>query len=315
MGGKGIGYGHYYRLLSIAKALEVDLINAQVFFVVNSDLESLVKSNGHSCIISNDFASDFKLLSIGESDVFVLDSYLAKDSYLLKIKKHCKLVLIDDNNDVYNSLIPDVIVNGNFHANSLNYKVTNNQELLLGPKYLTMREEYSTKIETKTENDILITTGGTDDDEVSLELLKVLQKTRLRIKIIIGPAFKDTLVEKLKNSIVNELTTLIYRPVSLKDHIDSSRLVVTAGGSTTYEVLARNKPLIVFSIADNQDRICDYLEKNGVAFIGKFPNINYIDLKRVIENDIQKYEKKFIELYRAVDGKGALRVAIRLSAL
>jgi len=60
-------------------------------------------------------------LNVTDSDVFVLDTYLANDTYLSEIGKKCTLVLFDDNNDIYNTVIPDVIINGNFHAPALNY--------------------------------------------------------------------------------------------------------------------------------------------------------------------------------------------------
>ncbi len=222
-------------------------------------------------------------------------------------------MLIDDNNDIYDTSIPDIIYNGNIHAEKLEYVDSKNQLKLLGPKFLIMKEEYwdSSLGKFSSKDGILITTGGTDEYGISLEILKQIKKIDSEIRVIIGPGYKDNYIRKIED-IVNDNFELIYKPNSLKDYLSSSKIVITAGGSTVYEVLSQKGIPIIFSIADNQDIICRELSNMGVEYLGKYPRINYSVLERKIRELHEKEINEEDRIYNLVDGNGAKLVASRI---
>lgn len=310
LGGKGIGYGHYFRCLSLAKAIRVVDESINVIFLINEELVRLMKSNDFQFVISDEFNEDIEMTDRLGADLFIFDSYLGYDKYLDSIRQQTKLMLIDDNNNIYDSSIANIIYNGNIHADKLGYNYCEGQLRLLGPKYLIMKEEYwdnHADIELHKEG-ILITTGGTDEYGITLKMIGVLRDISMRIKVVIGPGYRDDYIRMIENMKGKDME-LIYKPDSLKDYINASNIVITAGGSTIYEVLSQNSMSIIFSMADNQDLICKELSEIGIEYLGKYPNIEY----RRLEEIIRKLENGNIilddRISGLVKGNGALLVA------
>jgi UDP-2,4-diacetamido-2,4,6-trideoxy-beta-L-altropyranose hydrolase len=308
LGGPGIGYGHYYRCLSLAKALKRFNKNVEILFVVNNALEEILKTESLPYLVSSYLSEDYSFIEDMELDLFTFDSYLADDTYLKRIRQKTKLMLIDDNNDIYDSTIPDIIYNGNIHACDLGYPEADGQLRLLGSEYLIMKEEYwdNDKNHVIDKKGILITTGGTDEYGLALKILKELKKMYYKIRLIIGPGYNTLYIKELEG-IKTDNMEFIYMPGSLKQYIRESKIVFTAGGSTVYEVLSQGTIPIIFSIADNQDLICQKLQSMGLEYLGKYPSIDLSSFKyRIDRANIDK------ELSDRIDGQGAFRIIEKL---
>lgn len=239
LGGKGIGYGHFYRCLSLAKAIRSLDLNIHIIFIINDELVDLIYNNGFEYLVSNDLAEDDGLIENINPVLFIFDSYLGTDEYLNRIKEKTKLMLIDDNNNIYRSTIPDIVYNGNIFAEELRYREVKSQLRLLGPKYLIMKEEYwDNEANTLAKEGVLITTGGTDEYKIAIKILEEIKELDIKTKVVIGPGYRDDYIKKIEHFKTNNIE-LIYKPNSLKNHISSSKIVVTAGGSTIYEVLSQ----------------------------------------------------------------------------
>jgi len=331
MGGGNIGYGHYYRCISLAHALN-RTGNVKIDFIINKELERSVVYLSFDYIICNDFEEDIPLIEDMRPDTVVFDSYLASNSYLERLSELAKLAIFDDNNDIYDSTIPDIIINGNIHANDLEYKKRVDGIYLLGTDYLVMKQEYWNSLVksnnhcgespfsvTNDQLNILITTGGSDQYGISLKMIESLLKISYEKKVIVGPSYEDNLITKLKNiEKENSAVKLIHKPDSLKKYIKNSDVVITAGGSTVYEVLSQNKFPIIFSLADNQDMICSKLKDKGISYIGKYPDIKYTSLLDEVEKayDMKNNNKsKKFSFDITIDGNGALRIADRILKL
>jgi spore coat polysaccharide biosynthesis predicted glycosyltransferase SpsG len=99
MGGKRIGYGHIYRCLSLAKAIRKKSFNYEIIFIVNQEVESLVRESNFELVVSNYFQEDMNFIKEMHVDLFILDSYEANNLYLKNISNFVKLMLFDDNNN------------------------------------------------------------------------------------------------------------------------------------------------------------------------------------------------------------------------
>lgn len=310
LGGNGIGYGHYYRCLSLAKAIILLDKEITITFLLNQDLVNLIENTGFDFITSKNLSEDYEIIKKLDINLFIFDSYLGDNEYLRKIKEKTKLMVIDDNNDMYDPLIPDIIYNGNIYAEELRYPVVNGQLRLLGSKYLIMREEYWNRkqYEDIQKEGVLITTGGTDDYEITVKIMDAIKNLDIKTRIVIGPGYKEDYIRKIEG-IKTENVKLIYKPNNLKEYISSSKIVITAGGSTVYEVLSQKSIPVVFSIADNQDLICKKLKEMGTEYLGKYPNIDYPILAKVIRklwnNRIDINDK----IFNLVSGNSSLLLA------
>lgn len=310
MGGMDIGYGHLFRCISLAKAIRKESSDYKIYFIVNEDIKNIVDSNGFEYIESSHFEKDYKIINEMCFDLVVFDSYRANDSYLRRIKNITKLMLFDDNNDIYDSSIPDIVLNGNIHANDLDYKTDSSTQFLLGLNYLVMHEGYwdDESTDTTVKRGILVTTGGSDIYNISPKILKELVKTEFDVTVIVGPGYLDETIDELYK-IKNCATKIILRPNGLKNYIKCSEYVISASGSTVYETLSQKSIPIIFSLADNQEIAYEYFKGFGVYSIGKYPDINFKGINQILNQPTKVYVN---ELYEKIDGKGALRVALQI---
>ena len=310
LGGKEIGYGHFYRCLSLSKGIIWLNKNINIVFMINSELVELTKDNNLNFIESNDLNEDLNITKDMNIDLFIFDSYLGNNEYLNTIKNKTKLMLIDDNNDIYDSSIPNILYNGNIFASKLGYHRVKDQLQLLGTKYLIMKEEYwdNNKDEFICREGILVTTGGTDKYGVMIGIIEAIKDINTKIRVIIGPGYNEDYIKKIEGFKTKNLK-LVYKPNGLKEHINTSKVVITAGGSTVYEVLSQKSIPILFSIADNQDLLCKTLNQCGISYIGKYPNINYGKLCSLLEQLSNEDINKENEINSLVTGNGAVYTA------
>lgn len=323
IGGEGIGLGHYYRCLSLARAMLYIDNNLQIIFVINDLLKAVAQKSSLFFIIDNDVTSDISSIEQLNPELIIFDSYLSNNNYLEMLANKSKLVIFDDNN-IYNSLVADVIINGNVYANSISYKKRADAKYLLGKDFLVMREEYwnsklnfdmisNNKKDTVSNSyNILVTTGGSDPYNISEEFLKAIMCRNYKIKVVIGPNYSTDLVQRLETlDKTEENIKLIYMPNSLRELIINSDIVITAGGSTVYEVISQNRIPLVFSMANNQDLLCNELRNIGITYLGKYPHINYNKVINEINEFYINGAKLLLnnKLFTEIDGNGALRVA------
>lgn len=304
--GKDIGFGHLYRSLSLAYATN-KITHAEILFILNEKTELL---RDFSVILSEKFDDDLNIIDDYNPDVIVFDSYLASKDYLLQLRDKAMLVMFDDNNNIYGEIPSHILINGNIYAKTLKYRsLFGDTKFLLGPKYLVMKPEYWSDIPDRdTEGEgILITTGGADFHRLMPEFMKALKDLDVRKRVIIGPAFEKEEIKQIEDLKDNGYD-LIYKPFSLKKYIQISKIVITAAGSTIYEVLTLHRFPVMYVLADNQKKIAQALERYGIVNLGWYGRINWKGLEGLIKNLLhsQSIDKT---VYTLFDGKGALRVA------
>lgn len=276
-------------------------------FIINGECLNVFKNHEFKYIVSKDF-NDIKLLRSLKPRFIIFDSYLANNHYLNELKKISPLAILDDNNDIYDSNIADLIINGNIHADRLNY----NSKTLLGPKYLIMRPEYwDVRISKNFQKSICITTGGSDANNLMPRFMKSLKRLQYNRKIIIGPGYRKQEIDEIE-SIQLEKDQLIYKPSTLIDIFNDSTIVLTASGTSIYEILRLNKIPIVYSLADNQRKIAKKMEDYGVVNLGNYQSIDYSSIESIVNKHFINFENKrkdLKELFKIFDGQGSIRVA------
>ena len=132
------------------------------------------------------------------------------------------------------------------------YKGTSTK-LLIGPKYVPIREVFKEKanryqVRDKVEN-ILITTGFTNPNN-SLEKMARGCRDALpnaHISVVVGSnaGFNSQLVQELDLALITNVT-------DLSDYMLASDLVISAAGTTLYELCALGVPTIAVPVVENQ---------------------------------------------------------------
>lgn len=260
----------------------------------------------------------------------LVDSYFVTEHYLQTIRKYGVVTLLDD---MGTERFPvDRIINYNAFADREQYEKLyrgSGTELILGSAYVPVRPQFREKsyeVREKVEN-ILITTGGGDIDNIAGRILKAVQETAagslaegLQYHLIIGrfsPCFEEMkALEELSANV------RIYHDVQdMAGLISQCELAITAGGSTVYELAAVGVPFICFSYAENQEKITEYLHREGIAFsAGKYHKDPEAVLRRIAEQTMvlaRDHDRRcgcYFRERKLADGMGAERLAGILAA-
>lgn len=269
-GGPAIGVGHIVRCVSIAK--EIEKQDFQIVFVSSGKESSKILSEyGYEPIL---VGGDLKHL--GESDAeklrrimkdgnrVLVDSYGVTDEFFKSCKElGVKVAYIDDMYTFETGSLSapvrrdvDIVINYSFGFTEKDYEKVYGEtstKLLIGPQYAPVREvfrkkagQYQIREELKK---ALITTGSTNPNK-SLERLSKACREALpnaEISVVVGNSatFDDELVKELG-------LTLIKGATDLSDYMLESDLVISAAGTTLYELCTLGVPTIAIPIVENQ---------------------------------------------------------------
>ena len=317
-GGKDIGFGHITRCLSLYQAFEERGIKPK--FIVNADnnVEYLLKQVNYQIFNWLDEKSKlFEMLK--DADIAVIDSYLADISLYNKIANLVKIsVYIDDNKRL--DYPKGIVVNGNIHAETLNYPKKDGKIYLLGTKYTHLRKEFWEVPEKKIKDNIesiMVTFGGSDTKNLTPKILKFLNEkySELKKNVIIGRAFQN--IGEIKKY-TDKDTNLIYYPDAekMKKIMLESDIAISAGGQTLYELARTGVPTIGVCIAGNQFKSTKKWENSDFLEYAVWYKDDDILLKtnkllkkmEVVE--LRKFKSKLGRNF--LDGSGSMRISYTL---
>jgi len=331
-----IGTGHVMRCLALAQSWQEQ--GGQAIFVFankSAALEDRLLLEGMQVIYlsveagssedakqTGDFARKFNTQWI------VVDGYQFGTEYQKNIKNFgLNLLFIDDYGHA-DHYYADLVLNQNISANIDLYPSREiYTKLLLGTQYILLRREFwqwrGWQRETKAiANNLLITLGGSDPDNVTLKVLQALRLIRsnnLEIIIVIGgsnPHF-EILQNKIADS--NLIISLKQNVHNMPELMAWADLAISAGGSTCWELAFMGLPSIVITLADNQIAIAEHLGKVKMAVnLGWHEKIATEDLatsisKLLRSNNLRKNMSQLGQIL--IDGFGSNKVTSKMGEL
>lgn len=323
-----IGQGHLFRCMTLAYRLKKDKDFEIIFAVSDNDTGEFLKSKGFNHFYMNCSYMDYtekeaddliKIVKSANIDILFIDSYYINNKYINKLRTYVKIACFYYMQNVLNA---DLIINYNIDYDAEyyfeNYK-TSRCRLLLGTKYIPIRSEFinrSRYICKKYVKNILILSGGSDPYNIGNIFIKMALDSlkEYNLTIVVGR------YSKIRQDIhLPKNVQIIYNTDHLASLMINSDLVISAGGTTMYEVCAIGVPAIIYSMVDNQEsepRLLD--EMNCVKYIGDIRKINF-------EEEINKNIKLVLEYsYRCkmsekmtgiVDGIGSERIVEALRGM
>lgn len=319
-GGNKIGMGHIMRTLVLAKELSK---TNDVFYICRVDnplsdkyktgIEK-VKSQG---FVVKTIRQDFLLFDIQniQADLLITDSYEVDSKYFNETKTmFAKTAYIDDMN--FCNYNVDFLINQNINAEDLNYNVSNIIKLLVGPKYIMLRNEFcndSQKYIKEKTRDIMITVGGGDPFHITEQILDYVKLLNYNFHVVVGPSFsKDNNFKIYESTNIN-----FYYNADLYGIMKKCDVAISACGSTLYELAACGVPTLGIIIADNQQGIADKMSELGIIkCIGWYNKLSKdLFLQGLIDlcNNFTVRKEMSIKSKKVVDGNGVNRIAEELA--
>lgn len=310
---KSIGMGHIMRCLSIADALSGSGNNA-TFIISDNNVSSLIQERGYKAIVLNSLYNqmdeEIKLWPQNiKPDILFVDSYFVTERYLFHLRENIglhggKLIYLDD---VLSFPYPvDVLINYNAYANKEAYDMLYADadckipELIIGPQYVPLRpmfRDISHRIQNNKVENVLISTGGSDELHLSISLIDWIQENvanddliyhfligamnedRESIRLILDDMNKEGCVRIMVHEDVPDMSSLIRK----------MDIVVSAAGSTLYEIAACGVPLITYSLADNQIPGGEAFSSLGMGiYIGDLRDPETVDYNKVMSGELRE---------------------------
>ena len=323
------GMGHFMRTLALAQRWQKD--GGNIYFLIN-DNEHLKKrityENMEYIVVpfkSGTIQDSKFLIDISSSKNIswcIIDGYVFKEDYFDFLRDNDLSFLIFDDDGSFSHYNSNIILNQNLHGKKkwYNSKKEDYTKLLIGTKFTLLRNEflqyqsYNKLIKDKAKN-ILVTLGGSDVNNYSLEILKVLNSLDFHdfnVKVIIGANNKHE--EKLMQSIENfDFNVEILKNISnMPEVMMWADIAFSSGGTTVWELAFMGVPTIVGATSHVEEVLLKGLNENDLfKTVGNLKNLNKIELKIIFDYLINckgAREKMSIDGQKFIDGYGSKRV-------
>ena len=332
-----MGSGHVMRCLALAQGWK-ELGGDATFLSCceGSALEKRVSASGFHFIplerahpAPTDLESTLSLLEgtrleSTECNWLAIDGYHFDLEYQQAVRRAGYRLLVVDDTACWPEYEADVLLNQNINAVDLSYVTNAGAELLLGPRYSLLRQEFRTWAEWQRTvpqlgRKVLVTMGGGDPDNVTLRVLEALNRVdvpQLEAKVVVGPAnpHHEILSQAVASSQID--IELLDNVTDMPGLMAWDDVAVSAAGSTCWELAFMGLPSILMVLADNQVENTAKLVEAGVAeslgWASAASSKNISDAITGLLKD-PKGRETFSELgRRLVDGRGCERVTTRL---
>jgi UDP-2,4-diacetamido-2,4,6-trideoxy-beta-L-altropyranose hydrolase len=254
----------------------------------------------------------------------VLDGYHFDPAYQRALREAgCRLLVIDDTAH-WPEYSADILLNQNVTADQLTYRCNPDAVLLLGTRYVLLRPEFPAWRGRKREvpesaRRVLVTMGGSDESNVSLQVIQMLQHVGIRdleVKVLIGPANAHLPVLRDSVGSLGLKSELLTEVTDMPGTMAWADVAISGAGSTCWELAFMGVPSIVLTLADNQAAIAAELHRLGVAV--HLGEASQIDRRQFVGHLVQLLasrrarEAMVSRGQGLVDGWGADRVVMRM---
>ncbi len=307
-----IGSGHLMRCLSLAKQMRKEK-NAEVHFIsrdLEGNLHGKIKEAGFTLHVLPCHPIDKRLdgydawltvpqavdavetkavlRGLGKLDRLIVDNYALDITWEQEMRPFADEVFVIDDlaNRVHDC---DILLDQNFYLDKENRYVglvPDDCELLLGPRYALLREEFYEARKHLRKRDgslrnILVFYGGSDltnETMKALHALRVFHEAQpdIMVDVIVGGSNPHQQEIKRVCEALDSKKWMRYhlQVDNMAEFMVCADLMLGAGGATTWERCFLELPAIVTAIADNQVRIAeDCAAKGWIDYIGWHENV------------------------------------------
>ena len=329
-GNERIGSGHIMRTKSIANELKG--LGAKVLYaladergkrLINNEFQSVILSSNYECL-DDEINALSSVVKEQKIKLILLDSYFVTPKYFKELKKLAKVAYIDDL-DAF-AYECEALINYGAFFDKNEYKARQNlaKKHFLGSEFAPLRAEFgSTQKSSKNtqKKQVLLTTGNTDLLGIMPRLLEAFlsdESLKNLEFLAISGAFNEHENKLLALSAKHKNIKVLKSPENMAQIMAEADFVLSAGGSTLYELASLAKAVICFSIAANQNNIKSWAEAGAMLYAGDAKADSHsvvaksLNLLKSLLNDENLAKTLGQKAHFFVDGKGAIRLAKEL---
>lgn len=267
-GSTTIGMGHISRTSVLAEVLAPYL---EVIFVSLKECElgaKAIRERGFEVRLTSK-EDIFEVLASSGAVGIITDCYAIDETYIQEVRRLFKWVgYIDDNGEKY--FDADLVLNQNFRAETIPYRVNKECKLLLGTQYVLLREIFRQEKAIISEakiTKVLLTVGGGDPYDYTGKILEKICQLPYTFQVVIGAAFphEDDLYKKYASF----KNIIFHKSPDMYTLMRSCHIAISTCGSTLYELGSLGIPTIGVSIVDNQVPLAKRMGEAGcIVYLG-----------------------------------------------
>jgi UDP-2,4-diacetamido-2,4,6-trideoxy-beta-L-altropyranose hydrolase len=339
-----MGTGHFMRCLTLAEALKKqgadirfisrnlpvhlsDMLNTKGIELTPlsaNDLEASIDELAHASWLgasqTQDSKATIQALSDQVWDWLVVDHYALDFRWENALRQSVKNIMsIDDLADRNHDC--DILLDQNYYTDMqtrYSGKVPAKSQLLFGPRYALLREEFLTlreqvKIRTGDVKKILVFFGGIDAENYTFQTIEVLSEINSEFKVDVVIGAQHPFKSQIEASCSKKGFFCHVQTPHMAKLMADADLAIGAGGSASWERCCLGLPSLLIAIADNQIAIAKELDSiNGCAYLGSSDLFISLDLKKCLSQILsnpEKIQKISEKAFSIVDGLGAFRVS------
>ena len=331
-GASHLGMGHVMRCLALAEGLRER--GTQPLFVTrdhDAQVAARIRAEGHAVEqmpAGYDFADEMRFVearfAANASRMLIADlcnvdtsaCIPAYASYLHGWRSRGVFVLAFD--DLNWAPYADVVVNPNYGAEDVEYAASDGTELLLGPDYFLLRQEFRSRATDRELREpgerVLVTMGGSDLAGLTPRVMRAMLKVRqpLEVRVVAG-------IEDRERTGLTDLSgrfegrcALYDASCNMAELMRWADVAVTGGGLTKYEAAATGTPAVVLAQVEHQHELMQRFAKAGTSsYLGRGGEVSEEAVRDVVESllgDLARRRAMSQAGTALVDGKGLDRV-------
>ena len=274
-----IGTGHVMRMIALGQAWRTRV--GRVVFVTDAPdalAERLTQEQFETIRVDRTKIAAEQLLEIAErfqAVWVVFDGYLFSVADTRPVRAAGLRVLLLDDYHHQPAYEADILLNPNTSAFDTAYGLPSEAQVLSEPTYALLREEFLRypqvqRTAFQTPLRVLLSMGGADPDHYTLRILRELARCALpdiRLIVLLGAANAH------QDEVAAFCRTLPF-PVEIRKPVQnmaellftSVDFVISACGSTVFELAYAGLPMAVIQTAENQKLALDTLLRHNAAF-------------------------------------------------
>lgn len=310
------GLPTHLRDMLAAKGMELTLLSSNED---SSATDELAHSHWLGASQAQDVEATIQALSDQSWDWLIVDHYALDARWESAMRTSTKqIMVIDDIADRKHDC--DVLLDQNFYADmQTRYagKVPEHCQLLLGPRYALLRDEFrklreQVKPRTGPVKRILVFFGGVDADNYTGRAIKALAEMGtegLHVDVVIGA--QHPCRAEIETNCASQGFVCHVQTNRMAELMAAADLAIGAGGSASWERCCLGLPALSICVADNQQQQIADAAQNGLLY----GLTSTTDLAAVIKLHVtalleNSYLRRLISdrAMQAVDGRGVLRI-------
>ncbi len=266
---ESIGVGHLSRCLTLARAFTQTGVEVAFAMVSPSPaVRQWVEHDGFTIHEldpmppDKDLAATQALLQDDGYELCIVDGYHFSEAYINELAGHgCWVCYMDDM--INYCYATQAVFNQNFYSPAELYSRAEWTDLILGPQFALLREEFARarackRVTRKAVRRVLVTMGGADPtgetEKVIAGLEQVDGRRRLDVHVVVGRANPrgEAIRQRLNAPGLHHSYTVLESVSNMAEEMLAADIGISASGTTCMELLCMGLPSLIIVVVDNQ---------------------------------------------------------------